>query len=64
MEDVQSMQFPESLHDLREDAPNLLLACMRALLLVLDDFVAEVAFARVFHDDAAWGGRYQSDLVA
>lgn len=52
MEDVQSMQFSESLHDLRKDAPDLLLSRMGALLLVLDDLVAEVAFAGVFHNDA------------
>lgn len=47
------MQFPKPLHDLRKDTPNLLLASMRTLLLVLDNFMAEVALARVFHNDAA-----------
>lgn len=53
MEDVQSMQLAESLHNLRKDAPDLLLSRMSALLLVLDDLVAEVAFAGIFHNDAA-----------
>jgi len=36
---------------------------MRAFLLVLDYFVAEVAFAGVFHDDAGYLCVYQRDLV-
>lgn len=53
MEDVQSMQFPKSLNDLREDTPNLLLTRMGTLLLVFDYLMAQVALTCVFHNDAA-----------
>lgn len=63
MEDVQPVQLSQPLYDLHEDAPNLLLAYVRPLLLVLDDLVPEIALAGELHDDAGWGLGYQRDLV-
>jgi hypothetical protein len=52
MEDVQTVQFCQPLHNLHEDVPDLLLPSTRALLLVLDDLVAEVTLSCILHNNA------------
>lgn len=63
MEDIQSVQFSESFHNLYENTPNLLLSNMCAFFLMFNDLVAEISLARILHNDAWLLEIYHKDLV-
>lgn len=52
MENVQSVQLSQPLHDLHKDTPNFLFTNVSALFLMFDDLVTEVTLASVLHNDA------------
>lgn len=63
MEDVQSVQFSESLHDLHENTPYFLLGKVCPFFLMLDDLVAEISLTGILHNDAWLVKIYHKDLV-
>lgn len=54
MENVRVVQGFQTFYNLDENAPNVVLAEVRLLLLMSSDLLKEVSIVCVFHYDADW----------
>lgn len=63
MQDAAHMESTEAPHDLDKDVPDLLLLYVGLALLIVADFLKDVAVVRVLHDQTQTRSRFVNEGI-